>query len=56
MLKICYFDEGFTPNFVSNINSFMTEAVIICSANQWTGFYMITVPVMKELSEFERMN
>ena len=41
------------------INSFMTEAVIIykpvpqisCSANQWTGFYMITASVMKELME-----
>ena len=23
-----------------------------CKANQWTGFYMITTPVMKELSNF----
>ena len=23
---------------------------MICSANQWTGFYMITASVMKELS------
>ena len=34
-------------------NSFMTEAVmteaVICSANQWTGFYIITATVMKEL-------
>ena len=30
-------------------NSFMTEAVI-CSASQWTGFYMITASVMKELN------
>ena len=22
---------------------------LICSANQWTGFYMITAPVMKEI-------
>ena len=22
---------------------------LICRANQWTGFYMITVPIMKEL-------
>ena len=22
---------------------------VICSANQWTGFYMITASVMKEL-------
>ena len=29
-------------------NPFMTEAVI-CSANQWTGFYMITACVMKGL-------
>ena len=29
-------------------NSFMTETVI-CSANQWTGLYMITASVMKEL-------
>ena len=36
----------------SLFNSFMTGAVIIpliCSANQWTGFYMIMTPVMKEL-------
>ena len=25
---------------------------LICSANQWTGFYMITVSVMKELITF----
>ena len=38
-------------------NPFMTEAVyhietspLICSENQWTGFYMITAPVMKGLS------
>ena len=24
-----------------------------CRANQWTGFYMITASVMKELSNFE---
>ena len=29
----------------------MTEAVIICRANQWTGFYMITTSVMKELNK-----
>ena len=22
---------------------------MICSANQWNGFYMVTAPVMKEL-------
>ena len=24
-------------------------STLICSANQWTGFYTITAPVMKEL-------
>ena len=39
----------------SEVNFFMTEAVIIktspmiCSANQWTSFYMITASAMKEL-------
>ena len=28
----------------------MTEVVIICSTNQWTGLYMITASVMKEFS------
>ena len=32
---------------IVNLNSFMTGAV--CRANQWTGFYMITASVMKEL-------
>ena len=27
----------------------MMETVIICSANQWTGFYMITASLMEEL-------
>ena len=31
-----------------SFNSFMTEADI-CSANQWTSFYMIMAPVMKEV-------
>ena len=32
------------------INSFMKGAA--CRANQWTGFYMITASVMKELTHF----
>ena len=39
-------------------NSFMTRgryhietSPLICSANQWTGFYMITASVMKELNK-----
>ena len=28
-------------------------SVILCSANQWTGFYMISASVMKELSACE---
>ena len=30
----------------------MKTSPLICRANQWTGFYMITAPVMKELSMF----
>ena len=26
---------------------------LICAANQWTGFYMIGVSVMKELSHYQ---
>ena len=29
-----------------------TSPLICCSANQWTGFYMIPVSIMKELSAF----
>ena len=37
-------------HFHSNcINYFMTEAVIVCGANQWTGFYMIMASVMTGL-------
>ena len=32
------------------VNSFMTEVIIICRAIQWTGFYMITTSIMKELT------
>ena len=31
----------------------MTEAVIICSANQWTGFYMVAASAMKELKKYQ---
>ena len=30
-----------------------TSPLIICSANQWTGFYMIMAPVMKELKSMK---
>ena len=44
-------------NFLNNqfnMNARMQKlktSPLICSVNQWTGFYMITVPVMKELKE-----
>ena len=31
----------------------MTGAVIISKPDQWTGFYMIPAPVMKELNEYQ---
>ena len=55
----CYIMKVTLMLFLLNLNSFMTGAVIIQkpvrkslngSANQWTGFYMITASVMKELS------
>ena len=30
----------------------MEASPLICSANQWDGFYMIGTPVMKELIPF----
>ena len=36
---------------VKYFNSFMTEAVIVSKPVQWTGFYMITPSVMKELKK-----
>ena len=30
----------------------METSSLICSANQWTGFYMIETSVMKELMYF----
>ena len=38
---LCGASKGFNP--------FMTDAVIKCGANQWTGFYMIAASVMKGL-------
>ena len=35
---------------ITRINSFMKEInSLICSGNQWTGFYMIKNSAMKEL-------
>ena len=30
---------------------YIEASPLICSENQWTGFYMIMVPVMKELKK-----
>ena len=40
------------PNLLKR-NSYywlLVKLVLVCSANQWTGFYMITASVLKELS------
>ena len=29
---------------------------LICSANQWTGFYMITGPVLKKLKDLQPLS
>ena len=53
--------KGSSPNFayyVKIIKHFqdggryhIETSPLICRANQWTGFYMITASVLKELSE-----
>ena len=37
-------------------NNVLREAAFKCIANQWTGFYMITASVMKELSTVLHFN
>ena len=37
-------------------NQSIATSSLICSANQWTGFYMTTVSVMKELREREAIS
>ena len=39
-------DTGLQALIAKLVNAFQNE---ICSANHWTGFYMITASVMKEL-------
>ena len=59
--KISEYEENqcYPKTFLEKyFNSFMTEVVIIqkpVSANQWTGFYMVTASVMKELKEIAHM-
>ena len=35
-------------------NNVLREAAFKCIANQWTGFYMITASVMKELTQMRQ--
>ena len=34
---------------MNSYNSFMNEVPIICRANQWTGFYIIGITIVKDL-------
>ena len=50
-------------NEIWSINSFTTEVPIkmknsplICRATQWTGFYMIRISILKELTEYNMRN
>ena len=53
----CASENSFSEFFSYHemLNSFMTESyhietgLLICRANQWTGFYMIGTSIMKEL-------
>ena len=40
-----------TLNFPDGGRYHVETSPLICSANQWTGFYMITLSVRKELME-----
>ena len=45
-----------SPNFGSNINSLNARvAIMICSANQLTGFYMMVTMTFNKLSESEQI-
>ena len=44
-ISVSHFNDG-GPNHIET-------SQLICSANQWTGFYMIETSVMKELIPFQ---
>ena len=48
----CYFYiwESFLQLFYAGDRYHIETSPLTCSANQWTGFYMIAASVMKELS------
>ena len=46
--------QGDPPKPFHDGGRYHTEtSPLICSANQWTSFYMITAPVMKGLTVYE---
>ena len=53
MLKTNVYDQYFFYKLFLDGGRYHIEtspSPLICSANQWTGFYMITASVMKELT------
>ena len=50
-LKLLCLIFDFTSGlFLDGVSYYVETSPLICSANQWTGFYMIRTSVMKELS------
>ena len=45
LITPCLFHDG--------VRYHIETSPLICFANQWTGFYMITASVMKELKPFD---
>ena len=55
--KNYYFSEQLQTWVFLGFNSFMTDVLLqICSANQWTDFYIIETSVMKELIHYMLQN
>ena len=42
---------SFLKLFYDGVRYHIETSSLICSANQWTGFYIITASVMKELNQ-----
>ena len=42
-------NQFFAQPFQDGVRYHIETSPLICSANQWTGFYIIAAPVMKEL-------
>ena len=54
IVKICYLPSNIIDLFHGGGRYHVETSPLICSAIQWTSFYMITASVMKELKVIKR--